>query len=398
MPSLGLRNRWVWPLVVAMIFVIVEVYLAPTTSLDVDSGWYAQLAYQYLGDSPQQGHHLALQLWCADQPITDCMGKFVTHFPPSGSPTYFAIFATRPGYPATVAGLSLLIGNLRLAMWVIPMVSTLLAGLGIYWLLRLLGLAPALAAAGQVLLYVLPTGTWGVHALTEATITACAIATILGGVLLARSRFIVGSVLLVVGLAIMSWFKYSTAMPLAGLVLLAAIALWWRSGADRRGLAILGGVSAVTVAFLLYLSSAMHLPGFNETAQDLFTNHFNKPDVTDVPQRMISANADYWAHFLNVDSNNALMVFGLVVGLVSLFRHHRVTAMLVLAVSLTGFALAAAHPDPTAGNRLYLLVWLGVIIGIPVFAHRVGQNRGIGHPVAVAPEEETRTMTLSTGN
>jgi hypothetical protein len=381
-----------------MIFVIVESYLAPTTSLDVDSAWYAQLAYQYLGDSPQHAQQLAEQLWCADQPIKNCVATFAAHLPPTGAAPYAAIFATRPGYPATMAVLSLLIGNLRLAMWVIPMVSTLLAGLGVYWLLRLLGLAPALAAAGQVLLYVLPTGTWGVHALTEGTVTACAIATILGGVLLARSRFIAGTILLVAGLGIMSWFKYSTGMPLAGLVLVAAIALWWRGGADRRGLAILGGVSGLTVALLLYLSNAMHLPGFNETAQDLFTDHFNNPDVSNIPQRMISANGSYWAHFLNIDNNNALMLFGLVVGLVALFRHHRVTAMLVLATVLTGFALAAAHPDPTAGNRLYLLVWLGVIIGVPVFAHRAAMSRGAGRPAAVTPEEETRSLRLNPGN
>lgn len=361
-----------------MIFLIVEIYLAPTSSLDVDSAWYAQLAYQYLGNSPQQAHHLAEVLWCADDPIKGCMAKFAQNFPPTGSPRYAAIFATRPGYPAAVAALSLVTGNLRMTMWAIPMVCTLLGGLGIYWLLRQLGLVPALAAAGQVLFYVLPTGTWGVHALTEGPITACAIATILGGVLLARRRFALGTILLILGFGIMCVIKYSTALPLAALFVIAAIVLWWRSDADHRGLAILGGVSAVTVAVVLLVSNAMHLPGFTDTAQDIFTDHFDKPDVPNVAGHMISANGDYWAHFLNIDSNNAMLLFGLVVGLVSLFRHDRVAAMIVLTTTLTGFALAAAHPDPTAGNRLYLLAWLAVIVGIPVFAHRVAGSKGIG--------------------
>jgi hypothetical protein len=363
-----------------MIFLIVQIYLAPTTSLDVDSAWYAQLAYRYLGNSPQQAHHLAELLWCADDPIEGCMAKFAQDFPPTGSPRYGAIFAARPGYPAAVAALSLVTGNLRMTMWAIPMVCTLLAGLGVYWLLRQLGLVPALAAAGQVLFYVLPTGTWGVHALTEGPISACAIATILGGVLLAKRRFALGTVLFVLGLGIMSVIKYSTALPLAALFVVAAILLWWRSDANRRSLAIFGGISAVTVAVVLLVSNAMRLPGFTDTAQDIFTDHFNKPDVPDVDGRMISANGDYWEHFLNIDSNNALMLFGLVVGLVSLFRHNRVAAMVVLATTLTGLALAAAHPDPTAGNRLYLLAWLAVIVGIPVFAHRVALSKVMSQP------------------
>ena len=394
MPGSGLRNRWVWPLVFALLFLLTQCYLAPHSTLDADSVWYAKLAYQYLGRSPQEAHHLAEMLWCTTDTNPDCTTVFANHLPPTSAPRYVAIFDSRPGYPLAIAGLTTIIGNLRLALWIIPVVCTLLAGLGVYWLLRLLGLVPALAATGQVLYYVLPTGVWGVHALTEGPITAGAIAVILGGVLLSRGRFAWGTILLVIGLGSMAVIKYSTALPLAGLVLLAAIICWWQRDADRRGLAVLGGISALTGAIVLYISSKFALPGFSDTAQDLFTNHFAKPDVPDVMQRMIGANGSFWAQFLTVDTNNLLLLAGLVVGLTALFRHHRIAAALVLATVLTGLALAVAHPDPSGGVRLYLLAWVGVVIGAPVFAHRAIGNRRQKLDEAPATEGETQQFSL----
>src|SRR5205807_5565409 len=189
--------------------------------------------------------------------------------------------------------------------------------------------------------------------------TAGAIAVILGGVLLARGRFAWGTLLVVLGLGTISVVKYSTGLPLAGLTLLAAIVCWWQRKVDRRGLAVLGGISLLTAGTVLYISSAFALPGFSDTAQDLFTNHFDKPDVPNVLARMIGANGSYWAQFFTIDANNLLLVSGLVSGLTALFRQHRVAAILVLATVLTGFALAVGHPDPLAGNRLYLLAWVG---------------------------------------
>lgn len=396
----GQRNRWVWPLVFIALFLLVESYMWQFFVLDVDSGWYAQLAYQLLGKAPHTAHLLAEQVWCAKNQPPSCMADYSAQFAPTDDPRYVAIFNTRPGYPLMIAGLFSVIGHMRFTLWIIPVLCTALAGLGVYWLLRLLGLVPALAATGQVLLYVLPTGTWGVHALTEGPITAGAVGVLLGGVLLARSRFALGTLLLVIGLGSITVVKYSTGLPLAGLALLAAIICWWQRDADRRGLAILGGISAVTGAIVLYISNAFALPGFSDTAQDLFTNHFAKPDVTNVIPRMIGANGSYWAQFFTIDSNNLLLVIGLVVGLTALFRQHRVAAALVLATVLTGFALAVAHPDPMAGDRLYLLAWVGVAIGAPVFAHRIitrtqPKAHGEAEPESGATEAQTQQFSLT---
>jgi hypothetical protein len=383
--------------VLSLLFVLLQVYFWPYFSLDVDSSWYAQLVYQYLGHDPHTAHVLAEQLWCVGQP-PDCMAVNAAHFAPTGDPRYAAIFDTRPGYPLMVAGLFSVIGHMRFSMWIIPVVCTLLAGLGIYWLLRLLGLIPGLAAAGQALFYLLPTGVWGVHALTEGPITAGAVAAILAGVLLARGRFALGTGLLVIGLGSMAAVKYSTALPVAGFLLVAAILCWWRHDADRRGLAILGGVSLLTLATVLYISDKLSLPGFNDTAQDLFTNHWATPLVPNPIRMMISANHYYWVNWLTIDSNNALLLAGVIVGLVALFRFNRMAALLVLASVLVGFAQAAVHPLPTQGNRLYLLAWLAVIVGLPVAAHLLMTRRQPEEdkpvlPEDESPEEETRELS-----
>jgi 4-amino-4-deoxy-L-arabinose transferase-like glycosyltransferase len=390
----------VWPLVSIALFLLVESYMWQFFVLDVDSGWYAQLAYQLLGEAPHTAHLLAEQVWCAKNQPPSCMADYAAHFAPTDDPRYVAIFNTRPGYPLMIAGLFSVIGHMRFTLWIIPVICTALAGLGVYWLLRLLGLVPALAAAGQVLLYVLPTGTWGVHALTEGPITAGAVAVVLGGVLLASGRFGWGTVLLVVGLGSITVIKYSTGLPLAGLVVLAVIICWWHREADRRGLAVLGGIALLTVPIVLYVSSRFALPGFSDTAQDLFTNHFAKPDVSNVMQAMLGANGSYWSQFLTIDSNNLFLLSGLVVGLVSLFRHQRVAATLVLATVLAGFVLASAHPDALAGDRLYLLAWLGPVIAFPVFAHRAIGPRGTADEVkkespAELGEGETQQFSLT---
>jgi len=377
--------------VIALGFMAVQGVLASTFTLDPDSARYAQSAFHYQGDDDRTAHLAAEQVWCASQAraavrrntaqvIADptvtyagvdqnCLAADADHFTPTASPVYEEIFATRPGYPLAVAALGTLTG-VRFALWAVPVGCVLLAGLGVWWLLRLLDVDPPLAAAGQALTYLLPIGTWGTHALTEGPVLLGVVVALLGATLLVLDRPRDGTVLLVLGLAWTSLVKYSTGLPLAALLLVAASVTWSRNKSVRRALVVLGGVSATTVAVLSALSWALSLPGVRVTAQDMFTHHFAHPDVPDVVRRMVGADVRYWLNWPELATSNIMLLVGVVVGGWALWRVDRPVAALVLACTAVGFVLAAAHPDPTAGDRLYTLSWLAVVIGVPVACAR----------------------------
>jgi hypothetical protein len=58
----------------------------------------------------------------------------------------------------------------------------------------------------------------------------------------------------------------------------------------------------------------------------------------------------------------------------------------VLACAALGFVLAAAHPDITAGDRLYMLSWLAVAIGIPTGIDRFRAGTSIRRATAVVTQ------------
>lgn len=404
-PSSSARRRATFlrllPGLVALAFVIVQGALASTSTLDPDSARYAQLAFQYQGDDEPTAHLRAEQVWCVDQaratvhknatqvlhdptityPVVyqGCLAANADHFTPTASPRYQSIFATRPGYPLAVAALGTVTG-IRFALWAVPVVSVLLAGLGIWRLLGLLGIGPRLAATGQALTYLLPTGTWGVHALTEGPILAGVVAALLGGTLLLHERPRSGTALLALGLAWTSLVKYTTGLPLAILLLVAALAAWLLLGSRRRDSLVLGGICALTVATLLAVSWALSLPDLRLSAQDLFTHHFAHPDVPNVWQHLIDANVHYWLNWPellsapNLANWNILLLVGIVVGARAVWRVDRPVAALVLAATAVGIVLTTAHPDPTGGDRLYVLCWLAVVIGVPVAGAHVTRD------------------------
>ncbi|HEX3785241.1 MAG TPA: hypothetical protein VHX38_36760 [Pseudonocardiaceae bacterium] len=399
-----------WPVAVALGFLVVQGAIAPTATLDADSARYAQQAYQFLGHDEPTSHQLAEQLWCANQaqsqarsyldqlapaPVIpyasadqQCLAANATAFVPTASPRYQRIFSTRPGYPLAVATIGWLTG-VRFALWAVPVLSVLLSGLGIFWLLRLLKVAVPLAAAGQALSYVLPMGTWGVHALTEGPVTLGVVGAMLGGFLLIKGRPRAGTVLLVAGLAWTTLVKYSTGLPLAALLVVVALLAWWLVKPRPRGLLAFGGISALAAVAILVVSQVLNLPGFNDTAEDSFTNHYASPDVPNVVYRLLAANLHYWEIWLALEPFNIMLLVGGLVGLWALWRWHRFTMLLTLAATALGFLQAAVRPDAPSLDRLYILGWMAFVVGIPVAIMLLMER----HKARPTPQQVTEAET-----
>jgi hypothetical protein len=122
---------------------------------------------------------------------------------------------------------------------------------------------------------------------------------------------------------------------------------------------------------IMVVSSLVGLPPMMESVQDTFTNHFVRPDVTNGWQLLLNANVRYWAHWPILLSTNIALLSATVLGGWALWRRHRAAALIVLATAALGIALTIVHPDLTQGDRLYTLLWLAPIIGVPVAAQRV---------------------------
>jgi hypothetical protein len=256
-------------------------------------------------------------------------------------------------------------------LWAVPVASVLFAGLGVWWLLRTIRVASPTAAAGQALLYLLPVGTWGTQALTDGPVLAGVVAAMLGGVLLVAGRLRSGTLMLVLGLAWTASVKYSTALPLAGALVIAALAAWWLGTPDRRGLALLGGISAAATAGILAVSHRLGLPGTTDSLQDTFTDHYAHPDVPDVWARLLDANIGYWTRWPILVPSNLLLAAGVLLGGWALWRWQRAAALVVLATAAVGVALTIAHPEVNALDRLYVLTWLAPVVGLPVAVQRL---------------------------
>lgn len=391
MPS----TTWRWPLAVAFGFLIVQVLLAPASTVFPDSAQYARIALQYRGDDYPTAVYASAVLYCGDQAKQAMLYNGASTLPdPSvngdqidrqcltdngasikftGQPRYQAIFNSRIGYPLAIAALTPVVG-VRIALWVVPVIATVLAGLLVWWTLALLGVRASIAAAGQAALYLLPIGTWGVQALTEGPVLLGVVAAMTGAVLLAVGRLRAGVVLLLAGLAITGLVKYSTALPLAT-ALGAAGAVGVLVSRHRRGVAVLSGIGILATMAIASVSSLLGMPTVMESIQDTFTNHFTQPDVSDGWRRLASLNLRYWAHWPVMVPSNILLAAACVLGAWALWRWHRAAALIVLATAALGIALTAVHPEITQGDRLYSLLWLAPVIGIPVAVQRAVSSR-----------------------
>ncbi|MFC0541714.1 hypothetical protein [Kutzneria chonburiensis] len=375
-----------------MIFLFVQILVAPSSTLFPDSNQYSIIAYRFLGDSEQTAVEKTVGQWCADQArhqaqandarmVPDrafdparsrrsCVADNTDNVEFTGQPRYHQIFTPRIGYPLAVAALVPLAG-MRIALWAVPVGCTLLAGILLWYLLIAVGLRSSVAAVGQALLYVLPTGTWGVLSLSEGPALLGVVAAMLGSVLLSTGRRRSGIATLIAGLVVAGLVKYSTALPFAGVLVVVALVGLWRRAGDRRGLLFLGVTGAAVTGAVVLVSSLLRLPGMAESLQDSFTDHFHQPDVPDPFARLLEVNGRYWLQWLTFTPMNVTLLAGSVVGGWAMWRRDRFVALLVLACGALGFALTAAHPEVTQGDRLYVLAWLIPVVGLPIAVQRL---------------------------
>lgn len=386
----ALKRSWVLPAALAIGFLLVQLVLAPQLRMYPDTARYAELALTYRGVPAAEAHATVLPMLCADvaeQAVRDslpgypvdpvgieqsCLIAQAEHFVPTGDPRYAAIFQTRPAYPAIVSVLSTVVG-LKPALWAVPVLATALAGLFVWSLLRRLAVGRHLAAAGQVLLYVLPIGWWGSQMLTEGLVLLAVLVVVVGGVKLMDGER-GGQAFLLGGFAALGAIKSSTGALLAVAFVATAAVGWFFDQGRRRAWLHTGAGSLVSAAVLLGVPAARGWPGLDVSLQDLLTGHFHQPDVPDVWMGWLAAIQDFVVRWPAANETNLVLLIGTPALGWILWLWHRPTALVVAAVGATAVGSMLVHPSLGEASRLYTLAWMVVVVGLPVAVRLVPQD------------------------
>ncbi|WP_406381334.1 hypothetical protein [Streptomyces sp. NBC_01618] len=395
MPRSVLPGRtWLLALLVSAVYVLAQLTAGTSWTLFPDSYRYARAAEEYLGADRGEAHRTALSAFCASRadqaarsekldPLAGadapgaagaaseaaCLKRWadapdIT----TGDPRYQSIFSSRPGYPLLAAPFIGALGVLD-GMRALGLLLAVGGSLAVCGLLRGAGLSPPAAVAGQIAFLVSPLGRWSLQALSEGLVTVCVLGAVWGGALMARDRRTVGAVLFVGSLAVCTVTRYSTALVLAALISVAMFASWLlrRSRADL----LLAGVAAGCAGAVALVMKLLGLPSSEVTLQDTFTRHFRAPEVPDPWARLVDLDLKYWSHWIGEQAAMPFFLVATALSLWVLLRRGGVLGPLACAVTLAGAAQIAAHPLVQEADRLGVLMWLPVTLGIALITQAV---------------------------
>ncbi|MFG2627637.1 hypothetical protein [Streptomyces sp. NPDC048473] len=392
--SVPLGRTWLLALLVSAVYVLAQLTAGTSWTLFPDSYRYARAAEEYLGADRDEAHRAALSAFCASRadevaqnkkldPLTGedepgragaaseaaCLERWsdapdIT----TGDSRYQSIFSSRPGYPLLAAPFVSALGVLD-GMRALGLLLAVGGSLAVCGLLRGAGLSPTAAVAGQIAFLVSPLGRWSLQALSEGLVTVCVLGAVWGGVLMARDRRGAGAALFIGSLAVCAVTRYSTALVLAALIAVAMLASWLlrRSRADLLPAGVATGCAAAVALAMKLLG----LPSSEVTLQDTFTRHFRAPEVPDPWARLVDLDLKYWSHWIGEQASMPFFLAATVISLWVLLRRGGVLGPLACAVTLTGAAQIAAHPLVQEADRLGVLMWIPMTLGIALITEAV---------------------------
>ncbi|MFF1914936.1 hypothetical protein ACFVYE_25710 [Streptomyces sp. NPDC058239] len=392
--SVPLGRTWLLALLVSAVYVLAQLTAGTSWTLFPDSYRYARAAEEYLGADRGEAHRAALSAFCTSRaeevvrsekldPLTgeagpgaagaasraECLARW-SHAPDitTGDSRYQSIFSSRPGYPLLAAPFVGALGVID-GMRALGLLLAVGGSLTVCGLLRGAGLSPAAAVAGQIAFLASPLGRWSLQALSEGLVTVCVLGAVWGGVLMARDRRAAGAALFIGSLAVCTVTRYSTALVLAALIAVAMLVSWLLRR-SRTDLSLAGAATGCAAAVALVMK-LLGLPSSEVTLQDTFTRHFRTPEVPDPWTRLVDLDLEYWSHWMGEQAAMPFFLVATVVALWVLLRRGGVLGPLACAVTLTGALQIAAHPLVQEADRLGVLMWIPVTLGIALITEAV---------------------------
>ncbi|MFF7897317.1 hypothetical protein ACIP4X_20725 [Streptomyces sp. NPDC088817] len=396
------RSQAALPLLACVLYAVLQIVPGPQWTLFPDSYRYARAAEQYLGASREEAHRTALAAFCASradraahddrlQPLVrkpervlkaaaerECLDRWAdARDITTADPRYQAVFSSRPGYPLLAAPFIGALGVLR-GMRLLGLFTAAGASLLVYGLLRTAGLGRRAALVGQVTFLATPLGWWSAQALGEGLFTVCTLGVLWGGLLLLLRRTVLGVVITTVSYTAGAVTRYSSVLVLAAFLAAAVVsALCFSRRLRHRDTVVLAGLSIVAVGGVAVVMRALGLPSTQITLQDTFTHHFRTPEVSDLWRQLLGLAWRFWRDWTAEQA--AMPSFMLLTALAAwgLATYGDGLGWLALATALTGTALVTAHPLIQESDRLGVLMWMPVVLGLPLIVDRRWTSRPV---------------------
>ena len=168
------------------------------------------------------------------------------------------------------------------------------------------------------------------------------------------------------------------------MVLTIGLLAWWSREWRNRRAGLLALYNAGVLVVLTLLPMAFGWPGFKDSLEDTFTNHYAKPTPPDLYGKWISLNRHFWLATAKNYLHDPLVPALLILGAVLLWRYRRDFGAIVGAAALTGLVSAAAHPLTSQLDRLYFQVYLLGICGLPILADLIQRQPGLFEAVGAS--------------
>ncbi|WP_420033935.1 hypothetical protein ACN2WE_16385 [Streptomyces sp. cg28] len=388
-----LGARALLPLLVPVVYVLLQWAVGTPATVWPDSTRYARAAEQHLGATRADAYAAALAPFCADRAERAAREAALRPLPPEpvsfragredgclrayargGDVTtvdarYQSVFESRWAYPWTLVPFAAGFG-LADGLRVHGLVTAAGCALLTFGVLRAAGLGRRAAAAGQIVLLATPLGWWTLQPLTEGLVLACVLAALWGAAGLVRGtagRLQYG-LLLAGALAGCFLVRYSTALPLCAALAAAMTAhgvARTRAGRDAAGSWWAAGIAAAGLCVSAGAVSLLTLPTSGVTLQDTFTAHFTHPPVPDPWSRLWELNSAFWSQWWGGQMTQPSFLALTGAAAWALRRRAPALGLLSCAVALLGLAQIAAHPLAGEAERLGVLMWLPVVLGLP---------------------------------
>ncbi|MFF8983364.1 hypothetical protein ACF08E_08215 [Streptomyces globisporus] len=328
---------------------------------------------------------------------------------PFADQRFMAIFEARPGYPLFLIPFVALFG-ITWGLWLAGLVIALAGSVCVLLTLRAAGASRRAGLAGQALYLALPTGTVAMNPLSDGLSLALGTAVVLGCVLLLRDRPRTdgesgtdagpgvwaaaagprtGAALVAGGLVLMFFVRYSQALLLAAA--LAGVFLAWSGWLrrERRQPAPALRAAGLCGALAAGIYAGAHLLGWpmgQDSAQDLLTHHYQRPDLPNPWPEFFVQEGVFWSAWLRRQAASPVLPVLLALSAWALLRRRSVVLPIALAAGAAGLLNQAGHPNlgQLYGFRLIVFLWLLPVLAIPLLLDRPSREPS---PVPAQPEE-----------
>ena len=128
--------------------------------------------------------------------------------------------------------------------------------------------------------------------------------------------------------------------------------------------------SAATAGGVVAAIRILGLASSQATLQDTFTHHFETPEIADPWSALLGLAGRFAQDWIAQQAGLPYFLVLTALAAWALARHGNGLGLLALATAFTGACAVAAHPLVQEADRLGVLMWMPIVLGLPLVVDR----------------------------